>query len=282
MSEPKTSGFIPKWFRDNPFDESDDVPVAFGTIPDQAPRLVSRLVPHDHGSGLPARFVSEFVNLKQDLILHAARDVAEGVNPDIAELSALPKSLRESVELIIDPIESGSFVIPAHLPASTDFQKSQTILDRFTKIFAALDDRNLELTLNRGILEKCKKLFELLSSKLDSIEFTPFDSENAPLTTVTLDRKSILKFREIQNRRQVTPTETIEELTGRLESIDLAKNEFHLKVDNHTRRVKGTPHLFSISSLKEFLGETVTLRGVIVREQKSVTITAHGIVQLQE
>ena len=115
MPDPAITGFVPKWFRDRPFDAADAMPVAFGTVPDQDPRVVTRLVPKNHGYTLTARTVSRIIDLKQDLAYHAARDVKDGANPNFTDLTGLPKALREAAALAVEPAEPGSYVIPASL-----------------------------------------------------------------------------------------------------------------------------------------------------------------------
>ena len=116
MPKPEPIAFVPKWMRDQPDDDFDGA-IAFGSIPDQAPRIVTRLVPKDHGAKLPARVLSKVITLKQNLALYAARDVVQGVQPGFSDLRQLPTPLTTFAQLSIDPAEPGSYVIPAWLDA---------------------------------------------------------------------------------------------------------------------------------------------------------------------
>src|SRR4051794_4440438 len=100
MPDPTSTGFIPKWLRDEPLGEAEPF-FQTGSIPDSDPRVVTRLVPKDHGYTLPARTVSRVIDLKQDLVYYAAFDVFEGPKPGFADLTAVPKALRDAATLVI-------------------------------------------------------------------------------------------------------------------------------------------------------------------------------------
>jgi len=278
MSEPAISGFVPKWFRDRPLDAADDLPVAYGTIPDQDPRVVTRLVPKDHGYTLPARTVSRVIDLKQDLALHAARDVADGYNPNFTDLSSLPKALREAAQLAVAPADTGSYVIPASLPARTAALDPDAVLARYAELLAAVNDARQAATVSIGALQVCRELGRLLKREVETIEVTTYDRENAPRPMAVFTPESVTRLDRLLDGRRTT-TREFEKVTGRLEALDVGKNEFQLKVDGVKGRVKGTAAFFTITSLRESLGGTVTLEGEVVRERRAVTMTAYRVVE---
>jgi hypothetical protein len=277
MPEPTITGFLPKWLRGLPPDD-DDAFLMAGSVPDSAPRVVTRLVPKDHGSSLPARTVSQVINLKQDLILHAARDVADGPNPNFADLKTLSPMLRDRAKLIIEPSEVGSFVIPANLPARSDELDPDAVLVRYAELLRATDDPAIAVTVSSGALEKCEKLFALLADQMDTIEVTTYDRENTPRKPVALTRDTLPRFQSLRRRRQ-TVTQTTEVMTGTLVALDIEKNEFHLKPPGSRRRVKGNVAFFAISTLRNYLGGSITFEGVVVREGKATTMTAFRVVE---
>jgi hypothetical protein len=278
MSDPQTTGFIPKWLRDESFAEDDAFPLMAGSIPDTDPRVVTRLVPKDHGYRLAARTVSRIIDLKQDLVLHAARDVTEGFNPNFADLTSIPKSLRENAALTIEPAEPGSFVIPATLPVRSETLDPDTVLKRYSELLSAVDDVRQVSSASIGALQVCRELGRLLRRDIETIEVTTFDRENAARPMVKLNAESVIRIDRLLDRRR-TSTREFEKLTGRLEALDIGKNEFQLKIANHSRRVKGTAAFFAITSLREYLGAAVTLEGEVVRDRKSITMTAYRVVE---
>ncbi len=278
MPDPQTTGFIPKWLRDESFAEDDAFPFMAGSIPDTDPRVVTRLVPKDHGYRLPARTVSRIIDLKQDLALHAARDIAEGFNPNFADLTSIPKLLRENAALAIEPAEPGSFVIPATLPVRSDTLDPDAVLKRYSELLSAVDDARQASSTSIGALQVCRELGRLLRRDIETIEVTTYDRENAPRPTVQFNTESVVRIDRLIDRRRTT-TREFEKLTGRLEALDIGKNEFQLKIPNHKGRVKGSAAFFAITSLRDYLGATVTLEGEVVRERKSITMTAYRVVE---
>jgi hypothetical protein len=281
MPDPAITGFVPKWFRDRPFDAVDAVPVAFGTVPDQDPRVVTRLVPKDHGYSLPARTVSRVIELKQALAYHAARDVVEGFNPNFADLTSLTKTLREAATLALEPAEPGSFVIPARLPERKGID-ANAVIARYADLLAAIDDGRHAAEVSIGALQVCGELGNLLRKDVESIDVTTYDRENAPRPTYHMTAKTVERLDRLLHGRRVTSRTAFEKLTGRLEALDLGKNEFQLKLDGHRKRVKGSAAFFALSSLRERLGETVTLEGDVVRDAKSITMTAYRVVDADD
>lgn len=277
MPDPQPIGFIPKWLRDESFAE-DDAFLMAGSIPDADPRIVTRLVPKDHGYSLPARTVSRIIDLKQDLTLHAARDVSEGFNPNFADLTSIPKSLRENATLAVEPALAGSFVIPASLPVRSEKLDPDAVLKRYTELLAAVEDIRQASSISIGALQVCRELGSLLRRDIESIEVTTYDRENEPRPTVNFNRDSVARIDHLLDSRRTT-TREFEKLTGRLEALDIGKNEFQLKLTSHRKRVRGTAAFFSLTTLREYLGATVTLEGEVVRERKSITMTAYRVVE---
>lgn len=277
MPDPTTTGFIPKWLRDEPLSDTEPFFLA-GSIPDSDPRVVTRLVPKDHGYSLPARTVSRIIDLKQDLALHAARDVSEGFNPNFADLTSIPRPLRENAALAIEPAEPGSFVIPAYLPVRSNNLDPDAVLQRYSELLSAEDNASIASSASIGALQVCRELGRLLQRDIESIEVTTYDRENAPRPTINFNTESVRRIDNLLTRRRTT-TREFEQLTGRLEALDIGKNEFQLRLPEHRKRVRGTAAFFSIVTLRDYLGATVTLEGEVVREQKSITMTAYRVVE---
>jgi hypothetical protein len=277
MPDPTTTGFIPRWLRDQPLDEREPH-FQTGSIPDSDPRVVTRLVPNDHGYSLPARTVSRVIDLKQDLVYYAAFDIVEGHKPGFADLSAVPKAIRDAATLALEPAEAGSFIIPARLPFQPRVFDADAVLARFADLFASIDEPAKAAEVSIGALQVCRELGRHLGRDLETIEVTTYDRENAPRPTAHFTRATVVRLDKLLSDRRTT-TREFEKLTGRLEAIDLGKNEFQLKLEGHRKRVRGTAAFFSLTSLRERLGETVTLEGDVVRDRKSITMTAYRVVE---
>jgi hypothetical protein len=281
VSEPKISGFVPKWFRNQPLDSSDEVPVAYGSVPDQDPRVVTRLVPKDHSFTLPARTVSRVIDLKQDLAFHAARDVVEGFNPNFADLTSLSKTLRENATLSVEPAEPGSYVIPASLPIRSIGFDADAVLRRYAELLSATENATQASTVSIGALQVCRELGRLLRRDVEFLEVTTYDRENTPRPKVSFNTDSVNRLNHLLDSRKTT-TREFEKITGRLEALDIGKNEFQLKIAGRKGRVKGTAAFFAITSLREMLGSKITLEGEVVRERKSVVMTAYRVVEEED
>ncbi|MDY3561956.1 hypothetical protein R5W23_003386 [Gemmata sp. JC673] len=276
MPEPAITGFVPKWLRDQPPDDDESFLMA-GPVPDSDPRVITRLVPKDHGCGLPARTVSRVIDLKQNLVYYAALDVSEGPKPGFADLAAVPKALRDAAALVIEPAEPGGFVIPARLPERKDTD-ADAVVARYAELLAAIDGhKSAEVSI--GALQACRELGGLLQRDVESIDVTTYDRENAPRPTYRFTPASVRRLDKLLDGRRVTSRQTFETLTGRLEALDLGKNEFQFKLEGHKKRVKGTAAFFALSALRGRLGDTVTLEGDVVRDARSVTMTAYRVVE---
>ena len=204
--------------------------------------------------------------------------MAEGFNPNFADLTSLTKTLREAATLVLEPAEPGSYVIPARLPVRSEAVSADAVIARYAELLASIDDGRKAAEISIGALQVCRDLGKLLRRDLESIEVTTFDRENTPRPTYHMTPATVERLDQLLISRQVTSRE-FEKLTGRLEALDLGKNEFQLKLDGHRQRVKGTAAFFSLTSLRERLGETVTLEGNVVRDRKSITMTAYRVVE---
>lgn len=278
MPDPAITGFVPTWFRDQPFDTADALPVAFGTVPDQDPRVVTRLVPKDHGDSLAPRTLSRVFNLKQDLAIHAARDVVQGYNPNFIDLTSVPPAIRKAATLAIEPSTPGSYVIPARLPARGQFDVD-AVINRYAELLSAVDDARAAESASIGALQVCRALGSILGGEVESMEVTTYDKENSPRRPCRLTAASVERLDRVLTSRRATSRE-FEKLTGRLEALDIGKNEFQLKIDGRRRRVKGSAAFFSLSTIRERLGEIVTLEGEVVSDAKSITMTAYRVVDV--
>ncbi len=86
----------------------------------------------------------------------------------------------------------------------------------------------------------------LLGRDIDSIDVTTFDRENAARPTTHFNREAVTRLDKLLADRRTT-TREFEKLTGRLEAIDLGKNEFQIKLEGHRKRVRGTAAFFALS-----------------------------------
>lgn len=286
MPEPQPTGFIPKWLRDHSFDEVDEIPVAFGVAPDQEPRIHTRLIPKDHGYVLPARTLGKVLELKQNLVLYAARDVAEGLNANFADLRSLKESLTKFATLTIEPFESGSFVIPARLESAplvldgrTDPIATDRVVERFNRLLAAIDQPDEAASMSIGALLTCKELGKLLKNEVESIEWTTIDREHNRLTPSVLTPAKAEKIERLLERRK--PTEQVlEKIAGRLTAFDTVKNTFQLSISGQKQRVKGAVMAFHAPWMTERLGQHVELEGVVERRGgKVIHLAVHRVVE---
>jgi hypothetical protein len=276
MPDPTKTGFIPKWLRDEPLGEAEPFFQA-GTVPDPDPRVDTRLVPKHHGYTIHARTLSRVIDLKQDLVYHAARDVKDGVNPNFTDLMGLPKSLRDSAALEIAPAEVGSYIIPATLPSRAGDIDAQAVLDRFVALLSVVQAPDRAQGVSIGAIQVCRELARVLDRDVETIEVTAYDSLHQPKPPVTFTPHTAHQLDRLLDRRRTT-TQEVERVTGRLEALDIGKNEFHLKLPGVRRRVKGHAAFFATSSLRDYLGGSITLEGVVVRDGRSVTMTAFHVV----
>ncbi len=277
MPEPQPIAFIPKWLRDQKPDEPE-LDFSVGSVPDQDPRVVTRLVPKGHGCTLHARTLSRVIDLKQDLVYHAARDVKDGVNPNFTDLIGLPKALREAAALDVAPAEVGSYLIPASLPSRGADLDTQAVLDRFVVLLSVVHAPDRAEGVSIGAIQVCRELARILDRDVETIEVTAYDTQHQPKPTVKFTPDTADRLDRLLGRRRTT-TQEFESLTGRLEALDIGKNEFHLKLPGSRRRVKGNAAFIAISTLRDYLGGSITLEGVVVREGRSVTMTAYRVVE---
>jgi hypothetical protein len=284
MPEPKPISFVPKWFRNKQADDSDDIPVAFGSIPDQAPRIVTRLVPKDHGCTLTARTLGKVIELKQSLVLYAARDVIDGYNPDFADLRTLKEAMLKFATLSVEPFESGSFVIAARLEAAPLFsdeagrpRATEAIVQRFNAVLAAVDKPNEASSISIGALLTCKELARLLYRDVETIEWSCYDRENNRLPSADLAPAKVHRIEQLLQRRRPSQ-QTLEPVQGRLTALDTVTNAFQLTVPGQKQRVKGTVMAFHMPWMRERLGQMVELEGLVERRNKRmISLTVHRV-----
>lgn len=285
MPEPAMTGFIPKWIRDQPPDEDESFLMA-GPIPDADPRIHTRLIPKDHGYLLPARTLGKVLELKQNLVLYAARDVAEGLNADFADLRSLKEPLTKFATLTVEPFETGSFVIPARLEAEPLALEGRAepivtdrLVERFNRLIAAIDYPDEAASMSIGALLVCKELGKLLKNEVESIEWTTIDREHNRTRPSVLTPAKVGKIERLLERRK--PTEQVtEKIAGRLTAFDTVTNAFQLSVPSQKQRVKGTVMAFHAPWMAERLGKQVELEGIVERRgTKLKSLTVHRVVE---
>jgi hypothetical protein len=286
MPEPKPIEFIPKWLRDPSFDEVDEIPVAFGSIPDAEPRIHTRLIPRDHGSDLTARTLGQVLEYKQKLILYAARDVVVGRSANFADLRSLKEPLVKFATLSIEPFEPGSFVIPARLDASpyvgeevVEPVATDRVIDRFNQLLAAIDQPDEAASMSLGALLTWKELGKLLNKEVESIEWITIDREHNRKQPVVFTPEKVARVEQLLERRDTT-TEGMERRKGRLTAFDMLTNAFQLTVRGQKQRVQGTVMAFHAPWMCEHLGQEIELEGLIVRRgRRPEHLTVHRIVE---
>ncbi|VTS01311.1 unnamed protein product [Gemmata massiliana] len=285
MPDPTITGFIPKWLRDEPLGEPEPFLLA-GSIPDTDPHIVTRLIPKDHGYVLSARTLGKVLELKQNLVLYAARDVAEGLNANFADLRSLKEPLTKFATLTIEPFETGSFVIPARLEAAPlalegkiEPLATDRVVERFNRLLAAIDQPDEAASMSIGALFTCKELGKLLKNEVESIEWTTIDREHNRMTPSVLTPAKAEKIERLLERRK--PTEQVlEKIAGRLTAFDTVKNTFQLSVSGQKQRVKGTVMAFHAPWMCERLGQHVELEGIIERRgAKIMHLVVHRVVE---
>lgn len=282
MPDPQTTGFIPKWLREESF-ENDEAFLMAGSIPDSDPRILTRLVPNDHGYRLAAPIVADIIKYKQDLAFFAAQDIADNYNPDFSDVKALDPLLAKRATLLIEPFEAGSFVIPARLEISGDeavadaLPTAEAIVDRFNEILTAIDDPRRLASLSRGALKTCLSLGKVLDRGVEAIEFTTYDREYRAKPTFMYNRERVLRVKTVLDKRGDNAPKKIayREIRGTLTSIDLQTSKFQVSVANSAKRILGTAVFFDLLEIRDRLGEEIVFEGEIVQNTKATRMKAY-------
>jgi len=285
MPDPQTLGFIPKWLRDESFG-NDDAFLMAGSIPDSDPRVVTRLIPKDHGFSLPARTVGRVLELKQNLVLYAARDVAEGYNADFADLRSLKEPLIRFATLTVEPFEPGSFVIPARLEAApfvaNDGEEpipTDRVIERFNQLLESIDRPNDAASMSMGALLTYRELSKLLKKDIESIEWVTIDRAHNRAKPSLFTPERMEAIERLLERRKPTAN-AVERISGRLTAFDTVTNAFQLSVSGQRQRIRGTVMAFHAPWMCERLGQLVELEGIVERRgAKIASLTVHRVVE---
>lgn len=285
MSDVEPIEFVPRWLRGAAANDIDDG-IMSGSIPDQAPRIITRLVPKDNGHTITARTLGKVIELKQNLVLYAARDVVDGLNPDFADLRSLKEPLTTFATLTVEPFESGSFVIPARLeaaPLTSDIDErsheTQAVIQRFNDLLTAIDKPNDAASISIGALLTCKELARFLHRDIETIEWGAYDRENMRLPTFDLNPARAQRIDRLLESRRPTQ-QSLESIEGRLTALDTVTNAFQLSLPGQKQRVRGTVMAFHMPWMRERLGQTVELEGIVERRgNRILTLTVHRVAE---
>ena len=112
-----------------------------------------------------------------------------------------------------------------------------------------------------------------------AVELRTYGTLNEPLLDYALTADRV---RQIADRLRERESRSVgfRPIMGRLVALDVDKNEFQLILPGNPTRVRGTAAFFPITLLSSFLGESVTLEGVVTLDGKKTTIAAYNIVDL--
>lgn len=291
MPEPQPIHFVPKWLREASAEELIVLSgSAYGSAPPDFPRLVTRILPKNRGCTLSALSLSETLRLEQSLALHAARDVIYEPNPDFADLRSLSGSVMEFAKLTIEPFEEGSFVIPARLEAvpfrtvesTPAVVETGAILDRLMEMMDLLRTPRQATGVSIGALQTIESFGRVLNREAECIEIVPYDTHGNSLrrTEIRPETVSVVKGLLAKRRSSEQP---LEQLRGRLTALDTETNAFQLNVLGQRQRVKGFVMAFHMPWMRERLGRSVRLEGIVERSgRRIVSLTVHRVVEADD
>ncbi|MGL6074452.1 MAG: hypothetical protein ACRC8S_09860 [Fimbriiglobus sp.] len=284
MSEPRKVAFKPRWpVTLSPEEEAlvDNFTVS-GSVPPEAPRIDTRILPRDRSCSLSLRSLGEVAELTQKLADFAGYDVIHGPNPDFADLRSLKSDLTNFTRLTSEPFEVGSFVIPASLQANPYILDHRTIetdkiAERFGDILSLLDREAAPTEVSVGSLQTLEALARVLKREATAIEFSTRNSDRKQLVNFEVSERFIGRVREVLVRRRPTQAQ-LETLVGRVTELDIVEGKLLLSVPDLSQRVKGSfSHMFT-PTLLESLNQVVKLEGQVERNSKRpVMIHIHSV-----
>lgn len=288
MSDPQPIGFVPKWFRNEPAERIEEISgSAFGDPPPDFPRLVARIVPRNGTCTLSAKSLAETLQLEQNLVQYAARDVVYGLNPDFADLRSLKDAVLQFGRLTVEPMQEGSFVIPARLESeplpfgegseNRPF-RTEEVLHRWIEIVNCIRSPERAASVSMGALQTLESFGRLLDREAEFVEFTPYDDLRTELETTKLDPAAIDGFRTLLRRRKATDR-PLERVRGRLTALDTDTNKFRLAVPNQSQRSDGTCMAFHMHWMRDRLGSEIELDCFVERRRNRIAyLTVHRVV----
>ena len=93
---------------------------------------------------------------------------------------------------------------------------------------------------------------------------------------------TIALVKTLLDRRKPTQ-QSLETVEGKLTALDTVTNAFQLSVKGQKPRVRGTVMAFHMPWMRERLGHSVTLEGVVERRSKQlVSLTVHRVVETDD
>lgn len=283
MHKMKYVDFIPKWIRDAT--EEDEIlkgcPTV-GTPGESAPRIHTRIIPISGIQRISARTVSDIINQTQNLVMYAGYDVYHGVNPDFADLRSVNADVVYLTQLVIEPFEEGSFVIPSRLETDPIQKKgsseqlemvtAEDVVRRFGEMFSQVVSQNYATQVSIGAIHTMESLGRTIDREAKAIEFSTFDSFGQSVCRESMKMDAIFAdcVRKVRLSRQPTE-EKMDTLEGYVTAIDVSKRTIRLTLKSSNRRVCGTFSIHQTPLMVESLVNRTVIRleGYVERKGKN-------------
>lgn len=242
MREVKTTRVLPRWFRSG---DPEDLVVAdmpeVGYTPDLPPRIATRVIPKDGSNGLSFDSISDIVQSIQHAVVSVAHELAYGVDKMFSDMRKIEKGLIQFARIHSEPLEPGSFVIPAELDdTEAEFDgktiTTRQIVERFEEVMVGLGQNGAAIETNLAVLQAIVDLDKVLKRDVDRIELTP----NASPTKAADGRRIIVDsfyVSEVSYARKKRLHKRVEFLsvTGTLRAVDTT--QFKLKIELSDSRI---------------------------------------------
>lgn len=272
MSEPRPTDFRPRWYLEATSEERStfhDEPW-IGHQPLVYPRITTRIVPPHDDPTLSAKTLSEIVECTQKIAHYAANDVVNGLNPEFSDLRSVRRELLAFSLLSIEPFEEGSFVIPSRLEAppieSTEEGASTATTDqvvqRFHEILKSLNSGALNASVSLGALHTVDALAHTVEKVGANLEISATDSRSKSLERIYTAADFRPRIQRMIQRRRTT-YQTLQQLEGRVTSLDIEQGKLLLSTSLSSERTAGSFPMTLHPKLLESLGRHVRLFGLI-------------------
>ncbi len=248
-----------------------------GSKPIDYARIVVRLKPDANSATISARTLSDVVDHTQRLASFATYDVANGPNPDFADLRSMGSDLSRFSALTIEPFEEGSFVIPTRFeanPLELPGESNRTIttddlVKRFQEILLSLNNASVAVTdVSIGALQTIDSFNKVLDKARTSIELKSSTSWSVSLPVFESSEDFQNRIEKALKQRRPT-LEKYESIDGRITAFDILKGELMLSVDSISNRIRGTFAKTLQTKLMLAIDQRVRLLGFIERKGDS-------------
>lgn len=284
MREPKRVNFKPRWpVVLSPAAEASLAETPFtGSLPTEAPRIDTRIVPREGWYGVSFRSLSEITDLTQRLADYAGYDVIFGHNPDFSDLRSLSSEVSQFTKLTSEPFAEGSFIIPASLDSdpftvtepvdseliSVEKRQLETdaIAHRFGEILSYVDKDRAPTNVSIGALQTLVALKRTLNREASVIEFSTVDRFSKPLIRFSIERSFIAKVEQAIGRRRPSQDQ-LETIEGRVTALDIVEGRLYLSMKEQSKRVRGKFSPMLNPSILDSLDRRVKLQGVVERQR---------------